>query len=481
MFSAGRISLGATSADLLHHDELLAVSFNSWFVDSKNWIRRHDRLRAVGMGVLSVATAMLIKLAAKDWSTDAPSYVLFGSAIAVATWLGGWPAGLVATLTTGFFVQFLAHPAAAGPFVGGSTFLLFAAEALFLVVVVARIQRRRAQAASRLEDADAEIVRLQRREQDLQVIEQAFEAVAANVRENACLLLDVQGRVTRWNQGAERLYGYPESSVLGVTWPAFGAAEDAADAELLKLTGASMTAAPAVGIGWMRTADGQRFCGEVAATPLRDKTGVVQGFTVIVRDLTTEQAAEEFRRQALAAQEALRGEADALTDQLEVIQVVLDPELSDLPLPAMLKELTGRVLTTLGVDGVAFVDTRDEANGVVFTPSRGLLALPKRGSARSVPRRLRIIQNDAPRAREGSVVTWPEAVGLMVTVPVARQKQPLGALEVVTRRPRRWTERDAIVLLLAADRAAAALAAATTQESSEPAAAVNQDRLSLPQ
>jgi PAS domain S-box-containing protein len=357
---------------------------------------------------------------------------------------------------------------------------LFTAEALFFVAIVTRLRRWRAEAASRSLDADREIARLRRREQDLQVTERAFEAVAANLRESACLLLDPQGRVTQWNRGAERLYGHPASRVVGEAWPALGAPEGAADDELLQLLETGMNAAPAVGVGWMRREDGRRFRGEVSVTPLRDTAGMARGFAVVVRDLTTEQASEEFRTQAITTQEALQVEADALTDQLEGIQTVLDPELSDLPVQALLNELTGRLLTTLNVDGVAFVDTRQAANAVVFTAARGLQAQAKRGP-RSVPRRLRIIQNDAARAREGSVVAWPEAVGLMVTVPVAREKQPLGALEVVTRRARRWTERDAIVLLLAADRAAAVVAAAATHESTETTPTLDRDRMSLPQ
>jgi PAS domain S-box-containing protein len=455
------------------------VTLNSRAIDWKNWTRRHDRLRPIGIGAVSVATAMLVRFAASDWGAGASSYVLFDSAIAVATWFGGWPAGVVATLTVGLFAQFVMHPVGtAGSIVGDSSLLLFTAEALFFVAIVARLRRRHAEAASQSRDANAEIARLRRREQDLQVIEQAFEAVGANLRESAFFLLDVQGRVTRWNQGAERLYGYAESGVVGEAWPALGAPESAADDELLQLLDARVNAAPAVGVGWMLRGDGRRFRGEASVTPLHDTAGAARGFAVVVRDLTTEQASEEFRTQAITAQEALQGEADALTDQLEAIQTVLDPELSDLPVPALLKELMGRVLTTLRVDGVAFVDTREGANAVVFTAARGLQAQAKRG-ARSLPRRLRIIQNDAARAREGSVVAWPEAVGLMVTVPVASQKLPLGALEVVTRRARRWTERDAIVLLLAADRAAAVLAAATAHKSPGSTATVDQDRLSL--
>jgi len=177
-------------------------------------------------------------------------------------------------------------------------------------------------------------------------------------------------------------------------WPALGAPEGAADDELLQLLETGVNAAPAVGVGWMRREDGRRFRGEVSVTPLRDTAGMARGFAVVVRDLTTEQASEEFRTQAITTQEALQVEADALTDQLEGIQTVLDPELSDLPVQALLKELTGRLLTTLNVDGVAFVDTRQAANAVVFTAARGLQAQAKRGP-RSVPRRLRIIQNDA--------------------------------------------------------------------------------------
>ena len=457
------------------------MTFRGRTIDWKTWTPSRDRLQSIGIGVASLAAATLAKVATRDWGADAPSYALFDSAIAVATWFGAWPAGVAATLTAAVLVLFVMTPmAATGSIIESSSFLLFTAEALFFVAIVTRLRRWRAEAASRSRDADAEIARLRRREQDLQVTERAFEAVGANLREGACLLLDPQGRVTQWNRGAERLYGHPASRVVGEAWPALGAPEGAADDELLQLLETGVNAAPAVGVGWMRREDGRRFRGEVSVTPLRDTAGMARGFAVVVRDLTTEQASEEFRTQAITTQEALQVEADALTDQLEGIQTVLDPELSDLPVQALLKELTGRLLTTLNVDGVAFVDTRQAANAVVFTAARGLQAQAKRGP-RSVPRRLRIIQNDAARAREGSVVAWPEAVGLMVTVPVAREKQPLGALEVVTRRARRWTERDAIVLLLAADRAAAVLAAAATHESTETTPTLAQDRMSLPQ
>jgi PAS domain S-box-containing protein len=464
------------SADLLHHAQLLTVQF----ADFRNWIRHHDLVRQLAVGALSVAAVMLVKVALKDGSADVPSYVLFTGAIAAATWFGGWPGGVVAMVTAGLFVRFLMRPAGGGSIATDSAFLLFVAEAVFFVVVVARLQGRRAEAASQLQGADAEIVRLRRREQDLLLIEQSFEALAVNVRDHACILLDIQGRVTRWNRGAARLYGYSESTAVGTPWPSLGAPEITADPELLKLPGASMTAAPAVGTGWMTTAEERPFRGEVAVSPLRDKTGVAQGFAVVVRDLTNEQASEDFRSQAITENEALQGETHALVDELEALKTVLDPELSELPLSPLLKELAGRVLTTLGVDGVAILDTRYGANGTIFAPARGLQAQLKRG-ARLLPRRLRVIQNDVTRAREGSVVVWPEPVGLMVTIPVSRQKRSLGALEVVARRARRWTERDAVILLLAADRAAAALAAATSQESAEPDGPIDQNRLSLPQ
>ena len=81
------------------------------------------------------------------------------------------------------------------------------------------------------------------------------------------------------------MYGYAESTVMGTQWPSLAAPESTADPELLKLPRGSMTAAPAVGIGWMTTAEERPFRGEVAVSPLRDKTGVAQGFAVVVRDL----------------------------------------------------------------------------------------------------------------------------------------------------------------------------------------------------
>src|SRR4051812_46297828 len=89
-----RRCLVSNSAALLQNKRLLTVKLSSHFVASTDWIRRHDSVRQIGIGMLSVAAAMLVKLAVKDVSAGAPSSVLFDGAIAVATWFGGWPGGV---------------------------------------------------------------------------------------------------------------------------------------------------------------------------------------------------------------------------------------------------------------------------------------------------------------------------------------------------------------------------------------------------
>ncbi len=435
--------------------------------------------RQIVAGTVSVAAAAAVRFIVQEWSAAAPSYALFHVAIAAATWLAGWPAGLIATFLAALIVQPVVASLTATTLLpsSGPAFWLFAIEGALLTALVWTLRRRLDRAARLRQDADAEISRLQRREQDLRLIEHAFDAVAARARETACLILDLQARVARWNTAAERLYGYPAEWVLGQPWPSLGAPEGPGDAELRKLIQQATDAGEATEVNWARRADGGRFRAEATVTPLHSDRGTLRGFTVVVRDLTSEQASQEFRSQALATQEALQGEADALNEHLEAIQTVLAPELSDLAPDQLLRELLGRLLGGLHVDGVALIDAREPAQAYVITAPRGAQAQPRRGAARHLPQRLRIVQNDEARVRELGVAAWPEAMALVATAPIGRERQVFGALEVVTRRPRRWNERDALLLLLAADRASAALTASTAGAAS--VAASGDDRLSV--
>jgi two-component system, sensor histidine kinase and response regulator len=115
------------------------------------------------------------------------------------------------------------------------------------------------------------------REQLARVVESTPDAV---------ITLDLDGIVTSWNAGAERLYGYPTQEMVGTVRVAPEAAEPGLPggeplmARLLAGEHVTARALPA------RHRDGTRIFVDLSAAPLRDRDGQVVGVTSIARDVT---------------------------------------------------------------------------------------------------------------------------------------------------------------------------------------------------
>src|SRR5262249_55764291 len=119
------------------------------------------------------------------------------------------------------------------------------------------------------------------------------------VRDYAILLLDPQGRVLSWNDGATLLFGYRAAEVVGQSFAKFFVPEELeivkAEAEI-RQAGASgqMTCEE-----WQVRRDGTRFWGCAVVTALRDERGELKGFAKVIRDITDRKQLElEVRRQA---------------------------------------------------------------------------------------------------------------------------------------------------------------------------------------
>ena len=100
----------------------------------------------------------------------------------------------------------------------------------------------------------------------------------------AFILLDLDGNITHWNSGAERLLGYPEDAALNKHFSMLFTAED-------QRTGRPETElrrAEALEKGdddnWLVRADGSRFWASGAVTAIRDPNDKLIGFAKVVRD-----------------------------------------------------------------------------------------------------------------------------------------------------------------------------------------------------
>ncbi|MCP3734623.1 GAF domain-containing protein [Sphingomonas sp. RP10(2022)] len=109
----------------------------------------------------------------------------------------------------------------------------------------------------------------------------------------AIIATDLDGRVTRWNAGAENILGWTERDMMGEPVDRFFTPEDRAAGRPL----AEMRLALERGHGnderWHLRADGTRFWAQGEMTPLRRFDDEVVGFVKVLRDRTAERLREQ--------------------------------------------------------------------------------------------------------------------------------------------------------------------------------------------
>jgi two-component system CheB/CheR fusion protein len=136
----------------------------------------------------------------------------------------------------------------------------------------------------------------QRQTQDqLRLSEERSRLMIAEVRDYAIFMLDPEGNISSWNEGAKRIKGYESQEVLGTHFSRFYTPEDikrnhpAFELEIAKKEGRYEEE------GWRVKKDGSRFWANVTITRVLDSSGKLLGFAKVTRDLTERRKAEEAR------------------------------------------------------------------------------------------------------------------------------------------------------------------------------------------
>jgi PAS domain S-box-containing protein len=158
------------------------------------------RIARYALALLIVAVAVLLRFAVDPLIHDQIPFIIFVAAVVVATWVGDFGGGIVATVAAAvsgnyFFVEPRYHlkPTHIGEL---SAIAVFVAVALGLVWFVSRWKR----AEGSLRE-QAERLRVQ-----AMLLEHAHDAI---------FVRDPQERVTFWNRGAEQLYGWTAEEAIG--------------------------------------------------------------------------------------------------------------------------------------------------------------------------------------------------------------------------------------------------------------------------
>lgn len=127
--------------------------------------------------------------------------------------------------------------------------------------------------------------------------DEIFRLLVSSVKDYAIFLLDEDGRVATWNQGAERIKGYKADEIIGQHFSVFYPTE----ARESRWPDRELQMAAKEGRftdeGLRVRKDGSTFWAYVVITALRDEQGELRGFSKVTRDLTERRALEERTRQ----------------------------------------------------------------------------------------------------------------------------------------------------------------------------------------
>ncbi|MGH9354894.1 MAG: PAS domain S-box protein [Terriglobia bacterium] len=142
-----------------------------------------------------------------------------------------------------------------------------------------------------------EIARLEQKaqvldaERALHQSEERFRLLVESAQDYAMFMMDLEGHITSWNLGAERIKGYKASEIIGKHFSCFYPEEDQRAGTPQRILELARREGRFEVKGWRVRKDGSRFLAHAIITALRDDTGRLCGFGKVTRDITEQMQA----------------------------------------------------------------------------------------------------------------------------------------------------------------------------------------------
>lgn len=148
------------------------------------------------------------------------------------------------------------------------------------------------------------------------VLAEELSLLIDGAQDYAIYMLDPNGNVTIWNEGAERLKGWTAAEMIGKPADLFYPADAVAAGKPRSF----LTEAAARGKieidDWRVRKDGSEFLAHIAITALKNTDGTVRGFATVVHDISDQRATESSLRHSEAH---LRSILSTVPDAMVVI------------------------------------------------------------------------------------------------------------------------------------------------------------------
>jgi PAS domain S-box-containing protein len=157
-------------------------------------------------------------------------------------------------------------------------------------------------------------------EEQLRESEERFRLLVGSVRDYAIFMLDPQGIVQSWNEGAQAIKGYEAAEVIGRHFSIFYTPEDQASQKAERELEVARTQGRVEDEGWRVRKDGSLFWASVAVSAIRGPDGELRGYAKVTRDMSERRRLEELERSSRRMNEFLAMLAHELRNPLAPIR-----------------------------------------------------------------------------------------------------------------------------------------------------------------
>ncbi|WP_447952815.1 PAS domain-containing sensor histidine kinase [Sphingopyxis chilensis] len=252
--------------------------------------------------------AALLRYALDPWLGERAPFLFFTLAILAASYAAGSRAAAIAIIPAlGFGAWFAMREAdQAFDFLEAGAFVLIAAGIVLLSRGLHRTRVRMAASELRTAQSAAETT----------IVAEELSLLIDAAQGHAIYMLDAEGRVSIWNQGAARLLGWTADEIIGrdaaLFYPADAIAAGRSAQDLAQATRDAKFSTE----DWRTRKDGSEFLAQISITTLRNAERGIRGYAIALSDITIRRAAED----ALRSQEShLRSILSTVPDAMVVI------------------------------------------------------------------------------------------------------------------------------------------------------------------
>lgn len=124
------------------------------------------------------------------------------------------------------------------------------------------------------------------RDLNLRAAEARFQLLVEAVQDYAIFMLDPQGNIISWNNGARRIKGYASHEIIGKHFSCFYPEEDLRNCKPQRELEIAEREGRFEEEGWRIRKDGSRFWANVIITAIKNDSGKLLGFGKVTRDFT---------------------------------------------------------------------------------------------------------------------------------------------------------------------------------------------------